>query len=319
MIKRRHLGVVIGILLTGAADAGPAPLADESRILPSSLDLERRVEPWCPGDCSVSVPFIASYKRGRERLVFVGAHHAFQPTSPTMRAVTAAFAMFQPKIVIVEGFPTAMGEDPEPLVAQARRYGTPNADEFAKTEAMYAASTALKRRIPFVGGEPTREEEIGVLKTKGFTAEDIAFNAMAGYYSQALRSGDMSDMSLESLLRQYGRVAYVVKLPLHQGGWNMDPLSFEQFRQRYMEMYGTELAGDTQFPHRIDVVFDRSRNGDQTRADMVTRDRHLLGLIEQQLTDRRSVLVVYGGSHWATLSSALEKRLGKPTVRPFLK
>jgi hypothetical protein len=49
----------------------------------------------------------------------------------------------------------------------------------------------------------------------------------------------------------------------------------------------------------------------------MTRDRHLLGLIERQLTDRHSVLVVYGGSHWAMLSSALEKRLGKPSVALF--
>jgi hypothetical protein len=52
---------------------------------------------------------------------------------------------------------------------------------------------------------------------------------------------------------------------------------------------------------------------------MKTRDRHLLGLTEQQLTERHSVLVVFGGSHWATLSSALEERLGKPNVTLFLK
>jgi hypothetical protein len=30
-------------------------------------------------------------------------------------------------------------------------------------------------------------------------------------------------------------------------------------------------------------------------------------------------LVVYGASHWATLSAALQERLGKPKVRAFLK
>lgn len=30
------------------------------------------------------------------------------------------------------------------------------------------------------------------------------------------------------------------------------------------------------------------------------------------------VLVVYGGSHWTTLSQALEKRMGKPRITPFL-
>ena len=68
---------------------------------------------------------------------------------------------------------------------------------------------------------------------------------------------------------------------------------------------------------RIDVVNDTTRHGQQGRVDMMTRDRHLLGLIEQQLLDKHSVLVVYGGSHWATLSSALQERLGKPKVIPF--
>lgn len=53
--------------------------------------------------------------------------------------------------------------------------------------------------------------------------------------------------------------------------------------------------------------------------NMMTRDQHLLGLIEQQLPERHSILVVYGGSHWATLSAALQARLGRPKIRPFLK
>jgi hypothetical protein len=84
-------------------------------------------------------------------------------------------------------------------------------------------------------------------------------------------------------------------------------------------MYGVDIVGDDRFPLRIDVVNDNTRHGQQAKVAMMTRDRHLLGLIEQQLAERHSVLVVYGGSHWATLSAALEKRLGKPEVRPFLK
>jgi hypothetical protein len=79
------------------------------------------------------------------------------------------------------------------------------------------------------------------------------------------------------------------------------------------------LQASREFPLRIDVVFDKTRNGQQARFDMKTRDRHLLGLIEQQLSEKHSVLVVFGASHWATLSTALEERLGKPKVTPFLK
>jgi hypothetical protein len=79
------------------------------------------------------------------------------------------------------------------------------------------------------------------------------------------------------------------------------------------------LVGYDEFPLRIDVVNDNTRNGQQAKVGMMTRDRHLLGLIEQQLAERHSVLVVYGGSHWATLSAALQERLGKPKIIVFLK
>lgn len=91
------------------------------------------------------------------------------------------------------------------------------------------------------------------------------------------------------------------------------------FRQRYRQTYGVDIVGDDEFLLRIDGVSDKTRHGEQARIDMMTRDRHLLGLIEQQLTETHSILVVYGGSHWSTLSTAFEKRLGKPKITPFLK
>jgi hypothetical protein len=182
---------------------------------------------------------------------------------------------------------------------------------------MYAASIALRRGIPFLGGEPTREEELQVLKAKGFTDADIAFSDLLGRLSQALRSGDIPDTSLGSLVKIYPRLVHELKLPLDHGGWNLDAPSLDAFRQRYRDTYGADLVDDPGFPLRIDVG-DTTRHGQQSRVDMMTRDRHLLGLIEQQLVERQSVLVVYGASHWATLSAALQERLGKPQVKPFL-
>ncbi len=314
------LSLVAGMLIEPSVNAAsPITLPNEDRIQPSSLELERRVEPWCPADCAVAVPFVASYRKGTERLVFVGAHHAFQPTDPTMRAVKAGFDQFQPKVVILEGFPTTMGHNPPPLVAEAHRYGATDADEYARGEGMYAGSIALARGVPFIGGEPTREEENQVLKSKGFTDADLAFTGLLGAYSQALRSGDMPDTSAESLAKIYPRLAQDLKAPLNRGGWNLDAPSLEDFRERYKTMYGVDIVGDERFPLRIDVVNDNTRNGQQGKVDMMTRDRHLLGLIEQQLAERHSVLVVYGGSHWATLSGALQEQLGKPTIKPFPK
>ena len=314
----RLLSLLVGMLLEASVNAAaPFTLPSEDRIQPASLELERRVEPWCPGDCAVGVPFVVSYRKGTERLVFVGAHHAFQPNSPTMKAVRAGFDQLQPEVVILEGFPTAMGENPPPLVAEAHRYGTPDADEYARGEAMYAASIALMQSIPFLGGEPTREEEYQVLKSKGFADADIAFSSVLVGLSQALRSGDIPDISPASLARIYPQLTEQLKLPPDHGGWNLDAPSLDEFMQRYRDMYGVDIVGDDKFPLRIDVG-DTTRRGQQGRVGMMTRDRHLLGLIEQQLAERHTVLVVFGGSHWATLSAALQERLGRPKIKPFL-
>jgi hypothetical protein len=302
----------LGMLTASVYAATTFSLPSEERILPSSLELERKVEPWCPSDCSVGVPFVASYRKGAERLVFVGAHHSFSPRSPTMRAVDEGFAEIKPNVVILEGFPTVMGDDPAPLVAVASKYGTPDASDFGRGEGMYAASIALKRGISFIGGEPTKDEEIQVLKQKGFTDEDIAFGSLAGWLSQPLLSGDIHDTSLESLEKVYPQAAQNVR---NQA--NFEPPSFDEFRLLYRQLYGVDIVGDDKFLLRIDIG-DTTRHGQQAKVSMMTRDRHLLGSIEQQLTERHSVLVIYGGSHWATLSEALQKRLGKPKVKPFL-
>ncbi len=183
---------------------------------------------------------------------------------------------------------------------------------------MYAASIALVRNVPFIGGEPTREEQCQVLKAKGFTDADLAFSGLLGAYSQALRSGDMPDTSAESLAKIYPRLAQELKAPPNRGGWSLDAPSLEKFEERYKKMYGMDIVGDDTFPLRIDVVNDTTRNGQQARVDMMTRDRHLLGLIEQQLVEKHSVLVVYGSSHWTTLSAALQERMGRPKIKPFL-
>ncbi len=109
------------------------------------LELERRVEPWCPGDCAVGVPFVASYRKGTEHLVFVGAHHAFQSNSPTMRAVEAGFDHLQPEVVILEGFPTAMGENPPPLV------GRPIGTERQMQTSLYEEKACTLHQLPWCG------------------------------------------------------------------------------------------------------------------------------------------------------------------------
>src|SRR5207247_9966115 len=120
----RRWGPMVGMLMAAPTNAEtPLTLPSEDRILPSSLELERRTQPWCPGNCAVEVPFVASYRKRAERLVFVGVRHAFNPNDPTMRAVKAGFSEFQRKGLSLEGFPSVMGANALPLESEVHHYG----------------------------------------------------------------------------------------------------------------------------------------------------------------------------------------------------
>jgi hypothetical protein len=310
-----RLKISLAILTAGASFSvakGVSP-SEKDEIPPWTLALEQRLQPWCPAGCVEEVPFTVTYSKGGSSLVFVGVHHVFTPQNPTIRAVDSGFAKVSPAIVIVEGFPTTMGENPPPLVKEAQTRGTPEADDFARGEAMYAASLALTRGIPFLGGEPTRAEQVQALERRGYAPKDIAFAYLVGGLSQSLRSGDIAGPNDPKLIDAFARWAHVFK-----DQYKFEPMSFGDFAVRYRSMFGVEVTHDA-------ALAGRSEAGTESpvallnQTDRLTRDEHLLATIEKELALKKRVLVVYGGSHWTTLSQALQKKHGKPETEPFLR
>jgi hypothetical protein len=301
-------GFAVGLPVRGECDAA----VKDALVLPLSEELVRRTQPWCPNDCVLTIPFIATYQRGNEKLVFVGTRHAYDHYNPTMRAVAEGFSRSTAAIVILEAFPTSMGENPPPLVEIAQRHGAAEGEGYERGEAMYAASLALARGIPFQGGEPTQEEQLDGLRAQGFTDSDLAFDAVLGWLSQSLGSKEIPDTTLASLNGIYPELVGVVR---DQTG--LKAPSLEEFRRRYEDLYGVDIVGDTHFASRTNIGDTPARARLRVARTMI-RDRHILKVIEGQLDRRQSVLVVYGAAHWSTLSAALEARLGKPEITPYL-
>lgn len=177
---------------------------------------------------------------------------------------------------------------------------------------MYAAGLALARGIPFIGGEPTRAEEAQALERRGYTPTDIAFAYLVGGLSQSLRSKDIADPSDPKLADAFVRWAHGFA-----DQYKLQPLSFEEFSVRYRSMFGVDVRHDASLAGRSEAGTN-SPVALLNQADMIIRDEHLLATIENELAMKKRVLVVYGGSHWTTLSRALQKRLGKPKIHPFL-
>jgi hypothetical protein len=253
-------------------------------------------------------PFIVTYSSGDKRLVFVGADHVFTRENSTLDAIRRAFVEATPSVVIVEGFPTALGANFAPIVAAGRRRGEPDADAFAMSEAVFAASQALARGVPFIGGEPTVVEEIEGLVTGGHNRSDVLFAVRLRSIAQARSSGEMPTGDAAAFAavveREARAVAQMTGTPL---------VNVAQFSADYRRIVGVDPVSDDQMPHRLDPGSEtllRKLSADNMRF----RDGHLLSTILKQLEHNARVLVVYGSSHWTTLSQELEARLGKPVI-----
>ena len=310
-IARATLPTVATFVVSGAFASEVVTTSAGDVIPPYSLDLEKRTQPWCPGDCELAVPFTAVYKGDERILVFVGVRHAFTPESSTTRAIDLGFASVRPAVVIVEGFPTAMGDSPRPLVEHARKRGTPQEDQFTKSETMYTIAQAISRGIPFVGGEPTRAQQANALKRRKYATTDIAFAFLLGGLSQSVRSGELSGTNDPKIAESFTRWSNAFA-----DQYQLKPLSLEEVESRYRSMFGVDLRHDDKFITRLEPG-TASQVALLNQADMIGRDEHLLATIDKEVAARKKVLVVYGGSHWSTLSEALRRRLGEPKITPF--
>jgi hypothetical protein len=284
-----------------------------SLLLGEASAAEVAIAPWTTGleDALVHwpTPFTATYKKSGTVLAFVAAEHVFTPKNSTVNSIAAAFSAATPALVILEGFPTAMGENPSPLVNEAQKRGTPSADGYSNSEAMYAASLALSHHVPFVGGEPTYREQIDALVRKGFDRKDITFAILLRSLGQSIRSGDIAGPHDAGFGGTFERLSNGVAHNLRN-----EPMAYADFSSRYMAMFGVDIGDDTK-------ITERSDPGTSTlaaailQADMTGRDEHLLTTIEQALSSKKHVLVVYGHAHWTTLSTMLQGELGKPKIK----
>ncbi len=305
---QRHSVVLLCVLSAAATSpaavhsAAPPP-ADA--IPPYSAALDARLQ--APPE-----PFVAIYRAGESVLAFVAAKHVFTERNATLEAIDHAFRTVDPGLVVLEGFPTAMGTSPAPLVDTARRRGTPEADDFANGEAMYAATVALSRGVHFLGGEPTRKELARALIQQGYTAHDVLFVQLVGVLKQSLRAGSLdgvADPGLETTYESWSRDL--------ARDFGLEPLPFETFRARYRETFGIELERDSRLAERPDGGAPDDPTSRLQQDAGVTRDRHLLATIADAVARHERVIVVYGSNHWITLAEALERRYGGPTIQRF--
>jgi hypothetical protein len=163
-----------------------------------------------------------------------------------------------------------------------------------------------------LGGEPAPVEVLQALGRGGYTAKDIAFAELVDSLGQTVRAGDVIPGAKDPRLA----VAFTRSANAFISRYSLPSLSFEEFSSRYKLMFGVDVAEDERLATRPWPGTD-SQLALLSQAHMNVRDRHLLATIEKELALKERVLVVYGGSHWITLSQALQRKFGKPTIVGF--
>ncbi|MBW3558713.1 MAG: hypothetical protein KY449_02930 [Proteobacteria bacterium] len=295
----------IVLLLAGAVLAGcAAPAARTGPVPLYTRQLAATVEPG-------QYPYVAEHSRNGRRLAFVAAAHSSTPGSPTHLEVRRAFERIRPAAVIIEGIPSSWGENPAPIVELARMTDDPGAEPYARGEAGYAASLALASGVPFMGGEPTERDQTTALIAQGFSPLDIFYTDLIKLLPQSIRGGEITALGDVSFERAFAH--WTTSLALERN--DAPDVDLDGFARWYQVQYGLDYRTDPLFDRRADPGAE-TLPGRILQAQALIRDQHLLDLILRTVRKRDRVLVVYGGTHRATLAQALSRELGPAVVWP---
>lgn len=255
-------------------------------------------------------PYAAVYKIGPERLVFLAAKHENNDRSATFRLIREAYSSFDFDTVIAEGFPTSRGANPPRTIAYAldskvRSDGFVEAGELAPTVA-----GARDEQAELWGGEADDRQIKDMLLGQGIPEEDLLGFYILRNIPQWIRERKIEhagDPRLQALVE--------ADLPRSRAALELAPVvlpTFADWAAWYQRLNGrpigpgfvTEEAGPL-----ADGDFGTNRIA---HAISRTRAVHLHNLIIEHLAARRSVLVVFGGSHLMIHRAALDHALGRP-------
>ncbi|MBI1188789.1 MAG: hypothetical protein GC206_15900 [Alphaproteobacteria bacterium] len=255
-----------------------------------------------------AAPFTARYRHLGRRLDFVASRHDTAPEGETFRAIRRAFERLSPRIVILEGIPTAWGFSParmRDLLAAADAGGP--VDSYLRGEPGFAMRLALSSGARFIGGEPASADVDRGLYAMGYAREDIAGVKILQWLPQGRIAGEFDDADDPRLRDYLDRAAARVAADF-QPHYPYSRAAYETWHER---QFGRPARNDPELLQRLDPS-RAGRAAEISRAMTLLRDRHLYALIIATLTPDARTLVIYGSAHYITLRRALEAALGRP-------
>jgi hypothetical protein len=298
---RQFFPIYLSLLLLPACAATRAQLPerlDEKLVQPWSQELSR-AQPLPP-------PYVAEFRSGARSLTYLAVEHEQDGSGKSLGLVKKVVGQGKYDVILLEGFPWSKGMNPNALREMASRDGVN--DFFAGGEISVAVQGAMSLKKAFYGAEPDDLAVKAALLAAGFTPEDVLGFYVTRQIPQWERDGTLLQKSFDTAYLNF-RDTFGRKLEL-DAGVLPTPESFrEWFAKKNGEIFHARDVGtETVAPYVDGTVFTQKMSAVVGKV----RDQHVVRVIDDMLEKKKSILVIFGASHYLTQRPALEATLGAP-------
>ena len=247
-------------------------------------------------------PYVYTKKKDGKEIRYIAVNHTKNHKSKTFKLIKRVIKDFKPHVVIIEDIPSSLGYSEFEIVEQAQSCKHKRGK---CSEAFYAAKFASKKGIQFQGGEPDTPAQIDHIAKNGFSSRDANFFFIARDLYSHKRDGEIKKSDLkaffESEIARYDDPSKVQN-------------NYESFKSWYEEATGNSFS----FEDLKNDDYAPLRNGNKLNkisalADEV-REKNILKTIEDNLNQKRKVLVIYGSSHLYKHQAVLDDAFRKEKI-----
>jgi hypothetical protein len=279
---------------------------------PQFIAAPQKLQPWTAAlrDQQPDSAFAVVYRVGARHLVFIGAQHENQNDSPTFRMIRDGYAVFQFETVIAEGFPTSWGPNPDRIFDYVLKSKI-GPDGFVEGgETVPTVLGAKQQAARLFGGEPDDLEIKRLVAVDGISDQDLLGFYVLRNIPQWVGEREIKDAA-DPRLRSLVEAALARQRARLQGPAATLP-DFGAWLSWYETTNGKPLSATFDTEEVGPLADGRYATNKIAYAVSKARDTYLHRLIVEHLNARKSLLVVFGGSHLIIHRTALDAVLGKP-------
>jgi len=289
-------GILVAVVISPGCASSSKSEAKSSLVRAWSLEL-KRTEP-------MPYPFVAEFRSGKKNLHYLAINHENWKSSKSFRLIREVFRKQVSDIVLMEGFENSQEINPKRMVIAAKSDGKNSFYKWGETT--FAIQEAVRRNIPFVGGEPDESEILSGVTSHGYSARDLLYFYFVRQIPQMQRDQTLTEISIESSFNRF-----ISKTMKRLRMLEKEP-SFEEFKTWYFEknkqpFFLSNIDSEASAPLADGEMFTQRISSHVGQV----RDEFVIQRVRELLLNHDRVLMIYGGSHFVCQQHALEALLGK--------